>query len=216
MEMRLNWTILILALSILVSSYILWFSNTKLFILYILYLTFVGGVVWALFTELFYKYKNTPIYLIFVILIITSVLILITNITFSQESSDYKLYSFIIAGIFTTITIWSTFNAIQMSNIYLKEIAVYNEKLKIDPKNPKLLNNKGTALADLREYHDAIEYFDKVIEIDPNDAAAWHNKGVVLDKLRKHQEALKYYDKALILDPRFEIAKKADRIILEN
>ncbi len=45
--------------------------------------------------------------------------------------------------------------------------------------------------------------------------AAWHNKGVTFEKIKKHQEAIKYYDNALEIDPKFEMAKKAGKIILE-
>jgi tetratricopeptide (TPR) repeat protein len=61
------------------------------------------------------------------------------------------------------------------------------------------LNNKGTALAILERYEEALEAFDKVIELEPNHIDAWNNKGAALHDLGKHEEAIKYFDKVIEL-----------------
>ncbi len=51
-----------------------------------------------------------------------------------------------------------------------KVIENYDKILERDPENTTILNNKGTALVNLREYQEAIKYFDKVLKIEPNNA----------------------------------------------
>lgn len=186
-------------------------------IIYTLFVSTVGGVVWSLLTNIFHrKYNNKNFYLFFVIVDMTTVLILIFNQTVSPEYNGNKLYSYLIAVIFTLTLIWNTSTAIKRVNIYQKAVESYNKDLMLDSTNITLLNNKGTVLVSCQDFQEAMKFFDKTIELDPKDAAAWHNKGVVLDKIGKHKEALEHYDKALLLDPKFENTKKTGKIILEN
>ena len=63
------------------------------------------------------------------------------------------------------------------------------------------LYNKGTSLAKLGKYEEAIVYFDKALEINPDNVEALNNTGVALAKLGKYKEAIECYDKALKLAP---------------
>lgn len=92
----------------------------------------------------------------------------------------------------------------------IEPITIYDEALKINPKDIKMLNNKGVVFVLLDEYKKAIRCFDQALKIDPEDAVLWHNKGVALTGLGKHQEALIYYDKALELNPRLDPAKNQE------
>ena len=59
------------------------------------------------------------------------------------------------------------------------------------PNDQNVLNNKGTALADLGKHEEAIIQYDKALEIDPNYEFALNNKGIALADLGKHEEAIK-------------------------
>ncbi|MEG3057262.1 MAG: tetratricopeptide repeat protein [Methanoculleus sp.] len=47
-------------------------------------------------------------------------------------------------------------------------------------------NNKGTALANLGRYDEAIRCYDRALEIDPKDADVWK----VIDNLGRYDEAM--------------------------
>ncbi len=186
-------------------------------ILYTIYTVILGGIAYNMVTKLFYRdqFSHVNIYLIFVSIIIIIISSLIVYQTLSPYYYGPKLYSYIIIGIFTLGTIWDASKRVQCAKTFRNKIGVFNKDLEIKQNDTLTLNNKGTALVDLKLFREGLECFDEVLKIDPEDAAAWHNKGVTLEKLNKHREALKYYDTALLLDPKFEIAKESGRIILE-
>ena len=55
---------------------------------------------------------------------------------------------------------------------YEDALEIFEEALKLDPKNPDLLNQKGVALRSLGRYNEAIESYTKSLEIDPKDKNA--------------------------------------------
>jgi tetratricopeptide (TPR) repeat protein len=65
----------------------------------------------------------------------------------------------------------------------------------------KVWSNRGTALANLGKYQQAIECFDKAIEINPNDVNIWNSKGTALANLGKYQQAIECFDKAIEINP---------------
>ena len=62
-------------------------------------------------------------------------------------------------------------------------------------------SHKGTSLAELGMYRDALEAFEKALEKNRGFAAAWFGKGNVLYDLGKFAEARDAYDEGLRLDP---------------
>ena len=81
-------------------------------------------------------------------------------------------------------------------------INLYDEGLKIDPKDTDLLYNKCRSLKDLEKYEEAIVCYDKALEINPKYYEAWNGKGNALRKLEKYEEAIDCYDKALEINPK--------------
>jgi len=73
--------------------------------------------------------------------------------------------------------------------------AEYADKiLELEPNNIFAWINKGTSLAKLEKYEEALKCVEKVTDsLDPSNAFAWHNKGVYLEKLGRWEEAKKCY-----------------------
>jgi tetratricopeptide (TPR) repeat protein len=65
----------------------------------------------------------------------------------------------------------------------------------------KVWSNRGTALANLGKYQQAIECFDKAIEINPDDISIWNSKGTAFHYLSKYQQAIECFDKAIEINP---------------
>ena len=61
--------------------------------------------------------------------------------------------------------------------ISYESIDSFDEILKSDDKNYKILNNKGYVLLKLGKIDESIDYFNKALEINPDDYYAWFNKG---------------------------------------
>lgn len=59
----------------------------------------------------------------------------------------------------------------------------------------------GTALANEKNYKEALKYFDKAARAFQNDWYAWGNKGIVLCKLERYGEALEALDRSLAANP---------------
>jgi len=162
------------------------------------------------------QYQNKFLYFSIIPIIVAIVLIFTYFQTSTPSYKGNTISDYGLVGIFVLVTSLLVYMSFREMKNYQKAIAIYDDALKINPKDTTALNNKGTALISLNKYQEAIKCFEKALEIDPKDASVLHNKGVNLEKLGKHQDAIKYYDRALELDPQFEGAKKSGKFILEN
>jgi len=207
-DLHINWIIPVI-LIILIMDFLIF--NQPVF-------PFIALGIIAIMADIFENrnYQNKFLYFPLIAVILSLVLI-ITYFQMSSPSYNGNLiYDYSIIGIFVILTICLVYWLFSKMKKYQKTVSIYQDAIKINPKDTKAWNNEGTALAGINEYQKAMKCFDKVLEIDHKDGSAWHNKGVILEKLRKPQEALKYYDKALELDPKLEKAKKTGKIILES
>ena len=78
-------------------------------------------------------------------------------------------------------------------------LKVFDNLLKLDPKNIDLLNGKGSALMKLKRFSEAEECFNKSVLINENSCALL-NKGIISKYKKEFQSALKFYDRAVQLD----------------
>jgi tetratricopeptide (TPR) repeat protein len=81
-------------------------------------------------------------------------------------------------------------------------ISRYEEALKLDPNNSRVLNNKALALKNLGRLPEALAAYDEAIKLDPNNEHACFGKANILDDQKKHKEALRWYDEAIRINPR--------------
>jgi tetratricopeptide (TPR) repeat protein len=80
-------------------------------------------------------------------------------------------------------------------------LEIYDRILNEEPKNIKVLLNKGLSLYRLGKHEAAIEYYDKALRIEPNRIEAIVQKGLALSRLRIALESESCFNKAAQLTP---------------
>lgn len=86
------------------------------------------------------------------------------------------------------------------TNEYDEALKLYDESLKLNPKNKFGLNNKGYTKILLKDYQDSIILFDKAISIDKDFSFSYNNRGLAKIELGKLDEGLLDIKKSLELD----------------
>lgn len=80
-------------------------------------------------------------------------------------------------------------------------IKIFNEGLKIDPKNINILNNIGNSYKYLLNYKKAEKIFNQIIELNPKYINAYINLGNLKRDINDLNEAIKLYEKANQIHP---------------
>ena len=108
-----------------------------------------------------------------------------------------------------TLTDWDYIkqgNACFPGKEYRRAIELYDEAIRVNPKNAIAYGNRALAHLYLTEYNEAIEDNNIAVNLDPKYAGAFRNRGNAYTELGQHQQALKDYIKAIELDPNDAIA----------
>ena len=84
---------------------------------------------------------------------------------------------------------------------YRRAIELYDEAIRVNPKNAIAYGNRALAHSYLTEYAEAIEDNNIAVSLDPKYAGAFRNRGATYAALGQHQQALEDYNKAIALDP---------------
>jgi len=79
---------------------------------------------------------------------------------------------------------------------FREAIRLYEQVIKIDPKNDRAYVGKGSCLIGRANFEEAIKCFDKAIEINPENPDALHSKGIALKNMGHRDEGDKYIMKA--------------------
>lgn len=88
-------------------------------------------------------------------------------------------------------------------------IKVYEDLLKVDPRNAPAEHNIGyTYLFKLNDPGKAVPYFTNAILNDQKLVNAYYHRGYAYEKLGKNDLAIKDYKKALALEPEFELPQQ--------
>ncbi len=90
---------------------------------------------------------------------------------------------------------------------YDDAIACYDEALKQDTANEKLLFRKGEALHKLGKWGSAVQYVNTALKINPNNIETLILKAKILDERDRLDKSLEIYSQILALDPENEFAK---------
>jgi tetratricopeptide (TPR) repeat protein len=90
----------------------------------------------------------------------------------------------------------------------------YQTSLKLDPKNPHVLNNLGTIYDAQHQYADAERMYRKAIKLDPRSAITYKNLGTAMMAEHKYKKGWEEYKTALSIDPK--IFKSHDSLRVEN
>jgi hypothetical protein len=79
--------------------------------------------------------------------------------------------------------------------------AIYEEIVRINPRNFDALQLLATIAAQTGEYEKAVELFTRVLAVHSNNAALFNNRGVALFELKRLDEALASYARAIAIKP---------------
>ena len=88
----------------------------------------------------------------------------------------------------------------------------YRESLKLDPHNPRVLNNLGTVYASLKEYGQADRYYRKALKLDPRNATVLKNLGTNLLAERKYSKGWDAYQQAIASDPQIFADRNSPKV----
>jgi tetratricopeptide (TPR) repeat protein len=77
----------------------------------------------------------------------------------------------------------------------------YKESLKLDPRNPQVLNNLGTVFASTKDYGSADRLYRKALKLDPHSALILKNFGTNLLAEHRYDKGWAAYQQALAIDP---------------
>ncbi|MFX1293648.1 MAG: tetratricopeptide repeat protein [Promethearchaeota archaeon] len=80
-------------------------------------------------------------------------------------------------------------------------IEKYQEILRTDPKNLKILSNLGAYYASLHKFDKAKEIFNKILENDPKNLDGLNNIGVIYTQIGKLNNAIAKLEIAVKLKP---------------
>lgn len=77
--------------------------------------------------------------------------------------------------------------------------------LALDPRNARLVNERGILCSDARDYEGAIAAFARATALDPRYARAWNNLGSALRERGRAAEALQAFGRAVEADPKYAL-----------
>ena len=100
--------------------------------------------------------------------------------------------------------------------LYDLEIECYNKALKIEPDNPRVLNNKGVALIALERYEEAVNCLEQATKLNPNLEDPWYNLGRAVQGMGEFKRAVEAYDRAIYLNPHDQDAIEQRKICIEG
>ena len=73
----------------------------------------------------------------------------------------------------------------------------------MQPKNTKILINKGIVLTELKKTDESMNLYSEIIQIDSNCYSAYNNKGVIMFNQKKYEECLELFEKAIDWCPQY-------------
>ncbi len=94
-----------------------------------------------------------------------------------------------------------------MADEKLEEAAVvFEQALRIDPKNVETLMKLGYARFHLDDHGEALKIYDKILDIDVTNPEAWNLKALVHYEQQNYAKALDSVEKAIESDPTYGMA----------
>jgi protein O-GlcNAc transferase len=83
----------------------------------------------------------------------------------------------------------------------------YERFLAAEPGVAEAWHNRGSALAQLKSFGEAVASYDRALALRPDSAQTWNNRAHALVEEKRYAEAARDYEKALALDPEFPFAR---------
>ena len=80
-------------------------------------------------------------------------------------------------------------------------VEAFEEARGLDPENPRILNNLGTAHLKVERPERAVEVLSRAVELDAGYARGWLNLAIALTASGRPAEALQAFDRSISLEP---------------
>ncbi len=101
-----------------------------------------------------------------------------------------------------TASLWNKMGiAYQMMLNAKSAVRCYKESLKLDSRNPHVLNNLGTVYASQKEYSQADKMYRKALKLEPRSALILKNLGTNELAEKRYDKGWETYQQALAIDP---------------
>jgi tetratricopeptide (TPR) repeat protein len=98
--------------------------------------------------------------------------------------------------------VWNKLGIAYQQMFALKEAErCYKQSLKLNPHNPKVLNNLATVQDGMKNFSAAEKNYRKAIKLEPNSAVMLKNLGTNLLMQHKYEKGAELYHQALAMDP---------------
>jgi Tfp pilus assembly protein PilF len=107
--------------------------------------------------------------------------------------SNYKI-------IFICLTIIFTISTFSRSKVWKNTETLFEQELKLNPKNTIVLNNLAIYYNSKEKYDRAFPLFKKLIILEPSNEHYLSNYGITLSKLRQIDSAIVYLEKSLAIN----------------
>ena len=91
-------------------------------------------------------------------------------------------------------------------------VKVFDQIIRIDPKNTEALLKMGYSKFHLEDYAGALQAYDKVLDLDVANSEAWNLKSLVHYQQKQYPKALDCVEKSIESDPTFGIDRKSTRL----
>ncbi|HEY2472238.1 MAG TPA: tetratricopeptide repeat protein [Terracidiphilus sp.] len=88
----------------------------------------------------------------------------------------------------------------RIHNNYFLAISFYKQVLRVDPRNPVVLNKLGISELKINDRGQARKHFSQALKCDPRNVSALNNLGAVYYLDKKYKNAVKYLKQALELN----------------
>lgn len=93
-------------------------------------------------------------------------------------------------------------------------VRCYRRSLKLNPKDPNVLNNLGTIYDSIKDYKAAEKMYRKALKVEPKSPLILKNLGTSLITQHKYKKGWEAYKEALALDP--ELFARSTHLRVEN
>lgn len=107
--------------------------------------------------------------------------------------SNYKI-------IFICLTIIFTISTFSRSKVWKNTETLFEQELKLNPKNTIVLNNLAIYYNSIERHERAFPLFKKLVILEPSNEHYLSNYGITLSKLRQIDSAIVYLEKSLAIN----------------
>ncbi len=112
---------------------------------------------------------------------------------------SYTLVLFVIGIMIGKLFFWGNYNKQPLAD---RQISANQQKLKVNPKDPKALTDLGWAYFQKNDYNQALAYYKQALDQDKNYYPAHLNLGLAYMQVKKYDLAVESFKTAISISPK--------------